>query len=71
MKKKIYFCDICGQQFKTHQNDFDFIKRYTGLEIHLKYDDEVDRKKRVKLHICPCCLHQIIRNSRKGEIILE
>ena len=64
MKKKIYFCDICDEQFKTNPRGY---RSHTGLEIHLKYEADFSHKKWVKMHICPRCLDQIRQNSKKGE----
>lgn len=63
MKKTVYYCDICGELFKILRKTDGM--RYVGLQIHLKYDQEVSHTKRVKLHICPSCLNQIINNSTK------
>jgi hypothetical protein len=64
MKKKIYICDICDRQFQTNPRGY---RSSVGLEIYLKYEIDVDYKRRVRMHICPSCLHQIRQNSKEGE----
>lgn len=64
MKKKIYICDICEQQFQTNPKGY---RSYIGLEIHLKYETDISRKISTRMHICPKCLDQIRQNSKKGE----
>lgn len=62
MKKKIYICDICNNQFKVSHRGY---RSYVGMEIHLKYEDELDFRKCVKIDICPYCLNEI-RDRSKG-----
>ena len=64
MKKKIYICDICDRQFQTNPSGY---RSYVGWEIHLRYEVDVEHKRRVKIHICPKCIDQIRKNSKGGE----
>jgi hypothetical protein len=67
MKETRYLCDLCGEQLKIARFSGGW-EYNTAMEIHLKYDCDIDYiSKKQKIHICPKCLREIRERMRKTE----